>query len=86
MEKMINGWQKKLPVNKINKDLEKYRHDERFMKKRDEMNELIARIGLPADLYENQPVNYADTLLAAEQSAVAAEPQAKYGATKETEE
>ena len=86
MEKMINGWQKKLPVNKINKDLEKYKNDKRFMKKRDEMNELIARIGLPAELYENQPVTYADTLLTVEQSAVAAEPQAKYGAAKEAEE
>ena len=86
MEKIINGWQKKLPVNKINKDLEKYRNDERFMKKRDEMNELIARIGLPAELYENQPVTYADTLLAAEESAVVAEPQRKYGVTKDVEE
>ena len=72
--------------HKINKDLEKYRNDERFIKKRDEMNELIARIGLPAELYENQPVTYADILLAAEESAVVAEPQAKYGAAKETEE
>ena len=86
MEKMINGWQKKLPINKINKDLEKYKNDKRFMKKRDEMNVLIARIGLPTELYENQPVTYADILLAAEELTVAAEPQAKYGAIKKAEE
>ena len=62
-----------------------YRNDKFFLKKLDEANKLIARIGLPPEFYERQAAAYEDALASSEQLATANEPQAEYGVPKDTE-
>ena len=86
MKKVIKGSSKtEIYGMKINDDLKKYRNGKRVLEKVAKANALIARVGLPSDLHENQVVTYENTLRDTEQSAAACEPQAAYGAPKKTE-
>ena len=81
----IENGQKKLRVNKINKDLDKYKNDPRFLKKLEEdIKSIEENGGFEAifealrryDLYDTPTVEL----------AVAQEPQAAYSALKEAKE
>ena len=69
----------------IDDSFKDYRNDKFFLKKLDEANKLIARIGLPPEFYERQAATYKDALPSAEPLATANEPQAEYGVPKDTE-
>ena len=86
MEKIKKDWRKKVPITTINDDLKKYKNDPFFLKKLDEANKLIARIGLPPEFYERQAAAYKDALSSAEPLATLNEPQAEYGVPKDIEE
>ena len=86
MEKKKQDWRKKVPITTINDDLKKYKNDPFFLKKLDEANKLIARIGLPPEFYERQAAAYKDALSSAEPLATLNEPQAEYGVPKDIEE
>ena len=85
MEKMTKDWRKKVPITTINDDLKKYKKDKFFLKKLDEANKMIARVGLPPEFYERQAVTYEDVFSSAEPLATASEPQAEYGVPKDAE-
>ena len=69
----------------IDDSFKDYRNDKFFLKKLDEANKLIARIGLPPEFYERQAAAYKDALSSAEPLATLNEPQAEYGVPKDTE-
>ena len=69
----------------IDDSFKDYRNDKFFLKKLDDANKLIARIGLPPEFYERQAVTYEDALSSTEPLATANEPQAEYGVPKDTE-
>ncbi len=69
----------------IDDSFKDYRNDKFFLKKLDEANKLIARIGLPPEFYERKAASYKDVLSSAEPLATANEPQVEYGVPKDTE-
>ena len=89
MENIKNDWRKKVPITKINKDLDKYRNSEWVLKKVAEAKRIIAESGLP-DIYNKNQAEivgkhrYTDTLVEQELS-VAHEPTPVYGKPKEEE-
>ena len=62
-----------------------YRNDIYFARKLAEVNQMIANGEMPDFVYERQVVTYKDTLSSTEPLATANEPQAEYGAPKDTE-
>ena len=79
---------RKTRINKIviDDNFKDYRNDKFFLKKLDEFNEFIERVGLPAEYYESQAATYADDFSSADSLMVAHEPQTEYGKKKEVEE
>ena len=89
MENIKNDWRKKVPITKINKDLDKYRNSEWVLKKVAEAKRIIAESGLPDIYYERQAElaakhRYTDALVEQELS-VTHEPTPVYGKQKEEE-
>ena len=82
---MKEDWRKKVPVTTINEDLKKYKNNIYFARKVAEVNQMIANGEMPDFVYERQVVTYKDTLSSAQPLATANEPQAEYGAPKDTE-
>ena len=71
---------------KIDESLKDYRNDKFFLKKLENFNKFIERVGLPPEYYESQAAIYADALSSADSLMVAHEPQTEYGKKKEVEE
>ena len=70
----------------IDDDFEDYRNDKFFIKKLDDFNKFIEKVGTPPEYHESQAATYADALSSADSLMVAHEPQPEYGKKKEIEE
>ena len=79
---------KKTRINNITIDdnFEDYRNDKFFVKKLDDFNKFIEKVGMPPEYYESQAAIYTDALSSADSLMVAHEPQTEYGKKKEIEE
>ena len=81
---IVNG-QRKMRVNKINKDLDKYKNDPRVLKKVAEDQKWLQENGGIEEIIEAlRRLEAYDTTTV--ELTVAHEPQPEYGAPKETEE
>ena len=81
----IENGQRKIRVNKINKDLDKYKNDPRVLKKVAEDQKWLQENGGIEEIIEAlRRYQHYDTTTV--ESAVASEPQPQYGAPKKTEE
>ena len=69
----------------VDDNFKDYRNDIYFARKLAEVNQMIANGEMPDFVYERQAVTYQDAFSSAEPLATASEPQAKYGAPKDTE-
>ena len=80
----VENGQRKLRVNKINKDLDKYKNDPRFLKKLEEDIKSIEENGGFEAIFEAlRRYDVYDTPTV--ETSVAQEPQAEYSAPKKTE-
>ena len=79
---------RKTRINNITIDdnFEDHRNDKFFVKKLDDFNEFIEKVGMPPEYYESQAATYADALSSADSLMVVHEPQTEYGKKKEVEE
>ncbi len=89
MKDLVTDFSKKVPITKINKDLDKYQNGKRVLELLEKANKWLLEVQLPDIYYERQAEiatkhRYTDTLVEQELT-VANEPMPVYGKPKEKE-